>query len=76
MNGITRAVMATLVAVTLAFAAADVSGAWGMAATLDDGNVSGGGYGCSFTPDGERLTGNCRAARSPARSRAVRSAGG
>ena len=60
MGWITRAVTATLVALTFAFAAVELSGAWGMEANFDDGNLSDGGW----------------ASRSPARSRAVRSAGG
>ena len=59
MGGITSVVTASCLVLTLVLAAADVSGVWGMEANFDDGNLSGGGYDCSFKQDDERLTGNC-----------------
>jgi hypothetical protein len=58
MSGMTK-VAAMLVALTLVLVAADVSGTWEIDANFDDASVSGGGFDCSFTQDGERLTGDC-----------------
>lgn len=58
MKKLCLALFTGLTAVVLT-ATLDLTGNWEVEANFDDSSLSGGGFDCAFTQDGEQLTGTC-----------------
>ena len=57
--------LVTGLTVVVLTATLDLTGKWEVEATFDDASLSGGGFDCAFTQDGEHLTGNCSEGTTP-----------